>query len=69
MEFAREGSLAKLLKTKKITDRLKTKILLDIATGMNFLHHNHFYHRDLKPDNVLVVSPYENANVTVKITE
>eukprot|EP01117_Protostelium_nocturnum_P018207 TRINITY_DN7570_c0_g2_i1.p1 TRINITY_DN7570_c0_g2~~TRINITY_DN7570_c0_g2_i1.p1 ORF type:complete len:742 (-),score=228.85 TRINITY_DN7570_c0_g2_i1:77-2302(-) len=69
MEYCKEGSLSKLLKSKRISDRLKVKILLDIAKGMNFLHYNHFYHRDLKPDNVLVVSPHENASISVKITD
>lgn len=50
--------MTKLLKSKRISDRLKVKILMDIATGMSFLHKNRIYHRDLKPDNVLVRFPY-----------
>ncbi|PRP80852.1 coiled-coil domain-containing protein [Planoprotostelium fungivorum] len=69
MEYCREGSLTKLLKSKRISERLKVKIMMDIAAGMSFLHKNRIYHRDLKPDNVLVVSPHENASVTVKITD
>ena len=33
------------------------RIMLQIAEGLHFMHSNLIFHRDLKPDNILVVSP------------
>lgn len=44
MEYIYNGSLLKLL-DHPLSDKMKTKILLDVATGMAFLHNNNIYHR------------------------
>lgn len=31
-----------------------TRIIIDIARGLEFLHHNRFVHRDIKPGNILI---------------
>jgi serine/threonine protein kinase len=48
-EFCAGGTLYELLK-KEISWKIKIKILLDIAIGINFLHTNKpsIIHRDLK---------------------
>eukprot|EP01119_Soliformovum_irregulare_P017146 TRINITY_DN5042_c0_g1_i1.p1 TRINITY_DN5042_c0_g1~~TRINITY_DN5042_c0_g1_i1.p1 ORF type:complete len:607 (+),score=122.68 TRINITY_DN5042_c0_g1_i1:203-2023(+) len=69
MEFVKKGSLTKLIMETPIGAKLKAKILLDIAKGMSFLHNNNIFHRDLKPDNILLVSTYEDADVNIKITD
>lgn len=53
MEYIQKGALTNLLKNP-ISSRLKCKIILDVARGINFMHKNNIFHRDLKPDNVLV---------------
>jgi serine/threonine protein kinase len=69
MEYVPGGSLTKLLEKTQLSEKLKGNILLDIAKGLLFLHNNNIYHRDLKPDNVLVMSSFEGANQNVKLTD
>ena len=40
--------------TRKITDELKRRILLEVALGLEFLHSMGIVHRDIKPANVLL---------------
>ena len=68
MEFIEKGSLSDLL-LKDLTDSFRIKLAQDIAAGMNFLHASKIYHRDIKPDNMLVVSVHEDAQVNLKITD
>ena len=49
--------------------RLKLKILFDTARGMAFLHENKILHLDLKPDNILMNSLYDDSNCVCKITD
>lgn len=68
-EYMHLGSLTKLLDSKPLNDKFKCKITLDIASGMHFLHSNSIYHRDLKPDNILVASEDPNAECNVKLAD
>lgn len=61
MEFARNGSLADVIKQNikgdgphDYTNTTKQKILIGISRGMKFLHDRNIIHRDLKPANVLL---------------
>lgn len=68
MEFVGGGSLVQLLE-KPVDEQFKYKLGLDIAKGMGFLHSNSIYHRDLKSDNVLVISADPGASINLKITD
>lgn len=69
MEYIAGGSLTDLLEAGNLSEKFRVKLALDIATGMSFLHSNNIYHRDLKPDNMLVVSSDPNTAVNLKITD
>lgn len=55
--------------TKKILQALKTKdILFQATTGLDYLHRNHFVHRNVKPSSFLVKEVSKDQYV-VKITD
>jgi serine/threonine protein kinase len=67
-EFLPRGSLFRLLqkKTAKLDPRRRVHMAIDIARGMNYLHHCSppIVHRDLKSSNLLV-----DKNWTVKVAD
>ncbi|ELP94182.1 serine-threonine protein kinase, putative, partial [Entamoeba invadens IP1] len=68
-EFCPLFSLRKFMKTNSMSTQLKVRICQDIAKGMDYLHQNNIVHRDLKSDNVLMVSKNPNEPVCVKISD
>ena len=60
------GSLTDLLNRNgnHISLRRKLEMLLNIASGMRKLHQHRIFHRDIRPDNILV-----NANYSAKIAD
>ncbi|ELP89370.1 serine/threonine protein kinase HT1, putative [Entamoeba invadens IP1] len=71
-EFAAFGSLQDLMKHKKseeIKMQLRIKFLLDASRGIQYLHENGILHRDIKPDNFLVLSLDLNEIVNAKLTD
>eukprot|EP01105_Mastigella_eilhardi_P026026 TRINITY_DN730_c0_g1_i5.p1 TRINITY_DN730_c0_g1~~TRINITY_DN730_c0_g1_i5.p1 ORF type:complete len:626 (-),score=124.31 TRINITY_DN730_c0_g1_i5:86-1963(-) len=68
-EYAKLGSLGKVLKTMEMSYAVKFRMMLDCCKGMNFLHASGIVHRDLKPDNLLVFSFSLRADVMCKLTD
>jgi len=57
-EFAEYGSLQDLIKKKKnqpLQKKMRIKILLDSAKGIQYLHSNDILHRDIKPSNIFLM--------------
>jgi len=62
------GSLSKYIHDD-LSDDYRAKVALDVAKGMSFLHNCGLMHRDLKPQNILVVSLVPSQQVVVKIAD
>ncbi|XP_043244111.1 mitogen-activated protein kinase kinase kinase 10-like [Amphibalanus amphitrite] len=76
MEYAQGGSLSRVLSQHKVLPHVLVNWAMQIATGMNYLHHEgpiSLIHRDLKSSNVLISerldSPEDFRRVTLKITD
>ncbi|XP_049944241.1 mitogen-activated protein kinase kinase kinase 10-like [Schistocerca serialis cubense] len=75
MEYARGGSLNRVLAGRKIRPDVLVDWAIQIARGMNYLHNGapvSLIHRDLKSSNVLLSEPIENDELqfkTLKITD
>ncbi|XP_054260814.1 mitogen-activated protein kinase kinase kinase 11-like isoform X2 [Macrosteles quadrilineatus] len=75
MEYARGGSLNRVLAGRKIRPDVLVDWAIQIARGMNYLHNQapiSLIHRDLKSSNVLLKEPIENDDLqfkTLKITD
>ena len=69
LEYCKQGSLTSHLGEHKLNSSLKQMIALDCARGMQYLHMNRVIHRDLKTENVLLVSLSEKSTIRGKISD
>ncbi|XP_030071208.1 mitogen-activated protein kinase kinase kinase 9 [Microcaecilia unicolor] len=70
MEFARGGSLNRVLSGKQIPPDILVNWAVQIARGMNYLHDEAvvpIIHRDLKSSNILILEKVENGDLSNKV--
>ncbi|KAH3743409.1 tyrosine protein kinase [Pelomyxa schiedti] len=68
-EFLPLGSLVSCMKKQLFSPILKLRCITDCARGVAFLHSSSILHRDLKPDNLLMVSTADDAPIHCKLSD
>ena len=56
LEYCPYGSIEACYGNSKLDEEVKKMACYDLAKAMNYLHESKYVHRDLKPDNMLMVS-------------
>ena len=68
-EYAKYGSILSMIKHQpRINNKMIIKFMIDVSRGIKYLHTNGIIHRDIKSDNVLIVSLNEN-DICAKLTD
>ena len=68
-EFMPLGSLSKYIFGDKIDNHYRLLVATDCAKAMAFLHRCGLIHRDLKPDNILIVSLEASYGIHCKLAD
>lgn len=63
MEYCEKGDLRKFLKKRPLKEQHVKKLMIQLVSGMQYMYNNNIYHRDLKPQNILI-DKYYNLKIT-----
>ena len=64
LEYCEYGDLKKFLNKRPLKERKVKKFMSQIVAGLKYLNDHNIYHRDLKPQNILI-----SKNYTLKISD
>ena len=64
LEYCDNGDLKHFLKKRPMKERKVREFMKQIVSGLQYLNSNNIYHRDLKPQNILITK-----NLTLKISD
>ena len=71
-EFAEFGSLVDVMKKHKddpLSVKLRTKFMLDCSRGLKALHDCQVEHKNIKPENVLIINMTEDMKINAKLSD
>ncbi|RYP79593.1 hypothetical protein DL769_002903 [Monosporascus sp. CRB-8-3] len=68
MEYLEHGDLQRYL-TERFSECDTVRIASQVVKGLEYMHHYHFIHRDLKPGNLLIVDKPPKKEWSVKISD
>ena len=54
MDYVEGLTLKEAMKSKKLSDRRKLRIIMQVAKALGYAHKNNVIHRDIKPGNILL---------------
>jgi serine/threonine protein kinase len=57
------------MKRKGYTEAQAAHIATQLLSALAYLHRRGIVHRDVKPENILMVSPYDSENLSVKLSD
>lgn len=63
MEFCEKGDLRKFLKKRALKEHNVRNLMVQLVSGIQYMYNNNIYHRDLKPQNILI-DKYYNLKIT-----
>jgi len=56
MEFIGGGSLTKLISEFNLSNEVVKILVAEMAIALEYLHNKKIYHRDVKPENILITN-------------
>ena len=69
MEQVKGGSLENHLNNFKMEPEECIRIMYQLITAIKYMHSSGIVHRDIKPDNILIVKDNDDSVLKIKITD